>query len=246
MALSFPLSFDDFMALIGLEEGTFTPSRNDQISGLVSGQPLHAELASPLWRFEGSTGPIPNDDAEAIAALLEVLEHPGRDFYIANPRKKWPRADPDGKIIGGAAYLHTSMAWDDDLIWNDAMPWGGPAPTYQPALHTLASNNRQISVDGLPPAYVISRGDMLHFEYGPEGQKRRALHRAVETVTASADGLTPLFEVFPHIRSGALAGDPVSVVQPTMRAKIVPGSYQPEGVGAMHQRFTFSAIQKLI
>lgn len=218
MALSFPLAFDDFMARFGLEEGTFTLSRNDQVSGLGNGQPLNAELASPLWRFEGATIQIPDDDAEAIAALFEVLEHPGRDFFIANPRKKGPRVDPDGAILGSAT----------------------------PTIHTLASNHREIRVTGLPGGYVLSRGDMIAFDYGPAGQKRRALHRIVSTVTASSGGLTPLMEVFPHIRAGALVGDAVSLAPATMRAKLIPGSYSPSGVGGMYQRFTFSAIQKLI
>lgn len=61
MALTFPLPFADFMALIRLTDGMFTLSRNDQVSGLPNA-PLNAELASPLWRFDGTTGPIPNDD----------------------------------------------------------------------------------------------------------------------------------------------------------------------------------------
>lgn len=218
MALTFPLSFADFMALIGLEEGTFTLSRNDQVSGLGNGQPLNAELASPLWRVEGQTVPMNNDDAEAVAALFEMLEHPGRDFYIANPRKIGPRMDKDGSILGAST----------------------------PTIDTLQANNREIRIAGLPDGYVISRGDMIAFEYGPSGEKRRALHRAVGTVTAAVGGLTPLLEVFPHIRAGAAVGDPVSLAPATMRAKLIPGTYQPVQAGAMHQRFTFSAIQKLI
>lgn len=218
MALSFPLAFDDLMALIGLEEGTFTLSRNDQVSGLGNGQPLNAELASPLWRFEGTTIPMDNDNGEAVAALFEMLGHPGRDFYIANPRKKGPRADPDGTNLGSAT----------------------------PTLQSLASNNREVRITGLPSGYVLSRGDMIAFDYGPVGEKRRALHRIVSTVAADGDGLTPLMEVFPHIRAGAAVDDAVFLAPATMRAKLIPDSFAPAGVGSMHQRFTFSAIQKLI
>jgi hypothetical protein len=217
MALSFPLSFAAFMALIGLEDGMFSLSRNDQVSGLPNA-PLNAELASPLWRFDGTTGPIPNDDAESIAALFEMLEAPGRDFYIANPRKIGPRMDKSGAVLGSAS----------------------------PTIHTLASSNRELRITGLPSGYVLSRGDMIAFDYGPSGQKRRAIHRLAGDATASSGGLTPLVELSTFIRAGAAVGDPVYLAPATMRAKLIPGTYKPQQSGPLHQRFTFSAIQKLI
>lgn len=218
MALSFPLAFADFMAMIGLEEGTFTLSRNDQVSGLGNGQPLNAELASPLWRFEGTTGPIPNDEAERIAGRFEMLEAPGRDFYVANPRKIGPRLDKAGSVLGDAT----------------------------PTIHTLAANNRELRIAGLPAAYALSDGDMVAFDYGPAGRKRRALHRFVVDAVASSGGLTPLAELSTFIRAGAAVGDPIYLAPATMRAKLIPGTYKPHQAGALHQRFTFSAIQKLL
>lgn len=218
MALTFPLAFADFMALVGLEDGMFSLSRNDQMSGLGNGQPLNAEMASPLWRFDGTTISIPNDDAEAIAAIFEMLEAPGRDFYIANPRKIGPRLDKDGTILGGAT----------------------------PTIHTLGASNNELRIGGLPAGYVLSRGDMIAWDYGPTGQKRRAVHRLAGTVTADSGGVTPLVELTTFIRSGAAIGNPIYLAPATMRAKLIPGTYRPQQAGALHQRFTFSAIQKLI
>lgn len=219
MALSFPLAFNDFMALIGLEEGMFTLQRNDQVSGLGNGQPLNAELASPLWRFDGQTVAMKNDDAEAIAAIFELLEAPGRDFYVANPRKIGPREDKDGVILGSAT----------------------------PTINSVASNNREATIKGFPSGYVLSRGDMVAVSYGPSGSKRRDILRIVTpSATANGAGLTPLIEFSTFIRSGVVANDPVLLAPATMRAKLIPGSYRPVQVGALHQRFTFSAIQKLI
>lgn len=218
MALTFPIAYEDFVGMIGLSEGTFTLARNDQVSGMGNSQPLNAELASPLWLFEGVTIPFPNEDAEAIAAIFELLEGPGRDFYVANPRKIGPRADRDGSILGSAT----------------------------PVINSLDANNRELAIDSLPPDYVLSRGDMMAFDYGPSEARRRALHRVISTITASGSGLTGLIEVYPHIRTGAAEGDPIYLAPPTMRAKLVPKSYRPRQEGALHQRFTFSAIQKLI
>ena len=218
MALSFPLSLAAFADRLMIETATFSLSRNDQVSGLGNGQPLNAELASPLWRVDVTTYAHKNDDAEALAALIEVLGHPGRDFYIYNPRKASPREDPGGSILGGAT----------------------------PSIQSIATNNRQVRIQGLTGGYVLSAGDMSAFEYGPSGQKRRAVHRLLETVTANGSGLTPLVEVYPHIRTGAAEGDPVTLIKPALRAKLIPGTFRQTQVGPLHQRLSFSAIQKLI
>lgn len=217
MALTFPLPFADFMALIRLTDGMFTLSRNDEVSGLPNA-PLNAELASPLWRFNGTTGPIPNDDAEAMASIFEMLEAPGRDFYVANPRKPGPRHDKDGAILGAA----------------------------QPTIYALESNNRELRINNLPPGYLLSTGDMVAFDYGPVGQKRRAMHRLAGDALATSAGQTEMVELSTFIRSGAAVGDRVYLAPATMRAKLIPGTYRPTQDGELHQRFTFSAIQKLI
>lgn len=248
MALSFPLAFNDFMALIGLEDGTFTLQRNDQVSGLGNGQPLNAELASPLWKFDGQTIAMKNDDAEALAAIFELLEAPGRDFYVANPRKMAPREDKNLGKLNFTDYLHTSKPWGDGLIWNDAMPWGGAFPPPSAVqVSSIGSNNREVALKGLPEGYVLSRGDMLAIEYGPGGQKRRDIFRIVsETVTAGSNGVTGLIELSTFIRAGVVANDAVYLGPATMRAKLIPKSYRPVQVGPLHQRFVFSAIQKLV
>lgn len=246
MAHTFPMPADKFIDLMKIADAVFTPARNDQVSGLGNGQPLNAEMASPLWKVDITTIAMSNDDAEAIAALVEVLERPGNDFYVYNPRKRWPRADKDGKIISGGMYLHTSLAWNDNLIWLNAMPWGGPYPSLEGKIASIASNNHQVSLSDLAPGYVISRGDMFAFEYGSVGQKRRALHRFGETVTATESGLTGQIEVYPHIRTGAGPGTSITLLYPSMRAKIIPGTYRISGSGPLHQTISFSAIQKLI
>lgn len=218
MALTFPLSLAQVNDLLFIEDGMFTPARNDILSGLGNNQPLHAELISPLWQANISSGPILNDDAEALIALLEVLERPGNDFYLCNPRKLAPREDPTGSILGAAT----------------------------PIISSIAVNNRQISITGLPANYVLSQGDVVSFDYGPTGQKRRAFHRFTQTMTASAGGAIVNIDVFPHIRSGAVAGDALVLVKANMRAKIVPGSYGQSGAGGIHERISFKAIQKLI
>jgi hypothetical protein len=65
-------------------------------------------------------------------------------------------------------------------------------------LQSVNANNKALRLSGLNAAQIVSRGDYLSFDYGTN----RALHRVMETVTANGAGLTPEFEVRPHLRPG--------------------------------------------
>lgn len=221
MAWTYPLSLADFYDKLRVAIGSpnWQLMRNDQTSGLGSGQPLSTELASPLWTLPVQLVSMGNDEADQILAMLEMLCHPGRKFFFSNPKREFPAADPTGTILGAST----------------------------PALHTIAANNRQVRIGGLPNGYKLSAGDMLAFDYGPSGQKRRALHRVTETVTATSAGLTPLFEIFPHVRSGAQAGDPVFLAKPAILASVMPGSFNPGTADTVNTHgISFDIIQRLI
>lgn len=100
-------------------------------------------------------------------------------------------------------------------------PTGAILGASTPLLDTLNVNNRDIRISGLPAAYVLTQGDYIGFSYG---SGRRALHRVVTTVTASGAGLTPLFEVTPIIRAGAVVSTAVTLIKPVIKAVIEPGS----------------------
>lgn len=221
MAWTYPLSLADFYdkLRIAVPGRNWELARFDQMSGLGNGQPLSAELASPLWRLPVQLVAMDNDEADQILAMLEMLNHPGRAFYFSNPKREYPAYDPTGSILGSST----------------------------PAIHTLESNNRQMRVSDLPSGYRLTQGDMLAFDYGPLGEKRRALHRITETVTASSGGLTPLFEVFPHVRSGALVGDLIMLSNPAVLASVVPGSFASGTADTVNtQGITFEVMQRLI
>jgi hypothetical protein len=245
MALTFPLPFEQLMGLIEIKSAEFSLARNDEMSGLGNNQPLNAELASPLWRCDATTVPLLNDDAEAAIAIFEVLEQPGKAFYIANPRKLSPRYDPDGRILRRLDMLHTSKAWDDAMTWDDAMPWGGFFPVPSATIYSIETNNREITLAGLPEGYRVAAGDMIAFEYGPSGQKRRACHRLLSGATAGSNGRAGPVELSTFVRTGGASGDAVFLLPPAMLAKLIPGTVRKSEVDEMHQRISFSAIQKL-
>jgi hypothetical protein len=77
-----------------------------------------------------------------------------------------------------------------------------------------------MTISALPANYVLSIGDYVAFNYGT----RRALHRLVSAATASAGGLTPVFEVTPAIRTGAAVSTAVTLIRPSCKAVLLPGS----------------------
>jgi hypothetical protein len=221
MAWTYPLSLANFYDKIRVAIGSpnWELARNDQTSGLGSLDPLNAELASPLWRASIQLPAMPNAEADELITMLEMLCHPGRKFFFCDPKREYPANDPNGDEIFASTVT----------------------------LYTVASNNRQIRLAGLPEGFKLSIRDMLAFEYGPVGQKRHALHRVTESVIAAMDSTTPSFEVFPHIRAGALAGDPVKLIKPAMLASIIPGTFDPGTADTVNTvGISFDIIQRLI
>lgn len=91
------------------------------------------------------------------------------------------------------------------------------------AINSLPTNNRLITLKGLPASYVITRGDFLSFTYS-SSPTRYAFHQAVESITANGSGVTGQFEVVPPIRPGAAVDDAVQFNRPRLKAVMVPGS----------------------
>lgn len=196
MAPVFPLATDVFQDTINVAAAAFRLRDNQELSGLGSGQIIGADLAHPLWTADVRLFPAFSDDAVDIQAMVERLDGVLRTFYLYDPRTSHPRADPDGSILGAAT----------------------------PTIASLNVDNKAMAVGGLPAGYVLSRGDMLAFDYADPA--RRALHRIEEPVTADGAGLTTQFEVRPHLRTGVETGLLVSLIKPAARMIIVPGSYQ--------------------
>lgn len=200
--MSFPLSIADFMGRLPIAKASFEIPESLEISETDGGDLLTADIGTRLWQGEVTLGKITRaEDADAIT-LIDVLRA-GRTFLAYDVRRPWPRADMNGLFLGTAAVV----------------------------INALESNNRQLSLSGLPAWYELRRGDYLGFDYGAN-PTRRALHKVVDiSVAADVSGVTPSFEVVPNIRAGAIAGSAVRLMRPYCTAIIVPGSVNT-GTGA--------------
>jgi hypothetical protein len=139
----------------------------------------------------------------------------GAHFYLCNPTMLYPQADPGGTILGSASVT----------------------------IGSINANRRAITLSGLPAGYVITMGDYLHVDYG--APSRRALLQAAEGAIASSSGVTPEFELRPHLRPGITIGLAVSLKKPAAKVKIVPGSVRIETVTTLLSQLRFTARQTL-
>lgn len=114
---------------------------------------------------------------------------------------------------------------------------GGTASNGQ--LAAVNANTKAVALSGLTPGQVVSVGDYLSWTYGTN----RALHRAQEPAVANEDGLTPQFEVHPHIRQGFELGSAVNLLAPRGIFKLVPGSKKTPMQGSKRGIISFQAGQ---
>jgi hypothetical protein len=122
-------------------------------------------------------------------------------------------------------------------------PRSNPTGTFTDSgtLSSVNANNKALSLTGLPSGLVLSPGDYLSFDYGTS----RALHQVVEGATANLAGLTPEFEVRPHIRPGFVTGNAVRLKNPNGQFTLIPNSVSSSLSTKNTSVITFKAIQYL-
>lgn len=216
MTITFPMDPNEFAEHLLVRTVKWRLRRNDEISGLGSGQTLSAELGPALWTADVVLDWMRHDHADQVQAAIETLDGPFNSFYLCSPRRRFPQADPDGTLLGAAT----------------------------PTIHTLGGDNKSVRLAGVPAGYRLTRGDFLAFDYG--APSRRAFHRIVEDATADGAGITPSFEVRPHIRPGATTGLAVTLIKPAAKVFIVPDSFDA-GVArrTITEGMSFQVMQRL-
>jgi hypothetical protein len=214
MALTFPAPVTYIADLLRVPSRSFRLDPQQEYSGLGGGEVLAAELAPTRWTADIKTVPMDRASARVLQSRLEALDGSIRSFYLYDPWKCVPAADPGGVILGAST----------------------------PAIRTIGSDNKSFSLKGLPVGYVISEGDHIAFDYG-SNPTRRALHRVMETQVATAGGNTVLFEVRPHLRPGIAIDLPVTLIKPAAKMVLVPGSLSVQGESG-RTVISFQAMQR--
>jgi len=214
--LSYPLSYAQFLGALRVEEATFRLSHPQEHTRLGDGTLISASLGASLWTGTIRLAQANHPRHAKMEALLALMDQPGASFLCHDPRYIGPASDPSGVILG----------------------------TRTVTIHTVASNMRELRITGLPSGYLLSPGDMLGFQYG-SSPVRYALHRIVVGGTASSGGLTPLIEVIPNLRAGAVAGLTLSLIRPACKARLLPDPSYGSGRQALSRGASVEFIQTL-
>ena len=216
MALSYPLTFPQFLGALRVEEVTFRLSHPQEHTRLGDGTVISASLGASLWAGTIKLAQANHPRHAEMEALIGLMDQPGATFLCHDPRYLGPASDPTGSSLGSRTVT----------------------------IHSVASNMRELRLTGLPSGYLLSAGDMLGFQY-EANPVRYALHRVVIGGTASSSGLTPMLELVPNLRPGAAAGLTVSLIRPACKARLLPEPSYGSGRQALSRGASFDFIQTL-
>jgi hypothetical protein len=204
-----------FWGLLKLSSARWFLNDPQEVTRFADGSIISQSLGAALWQGEAQLSPAYHSSAAELEARLAKLSGPGQSFFAYDPRYNGPKGDPGGVVLGAST----------------------------PTIHTLDADNKRLRVAGLPAGYALSAGDYIGWQYG-SNPTRYALHRLVTGATADGAGLTPLFEVYPHIRPGVITTTAVSLVRPVIKARVLSSGYGA-GVPLITQGSTFQFTQVL-
>jgi hypothetical protein len=196
MALSWPIALTEFFDTLPIQQVTCHLGRSVTVSQTDGGDLIPHQVGARLWQGQIILGKDYHRQFAAIEARIALLEEPGASLLVYDTRMTGPRADPDGSLLGINVVL----------------------------IDTLDANNRELTLKGAPPGYVISQGDLLGFGYG-SNPVRYAFHRVVTGAVANGVGVTDQIEVIPFVRQGAASGAVVTLIKPVCKAKIMVAEY---------------------
>lgn len=203
MATSFPLGLNQFFRTLRVPRSTFVLSENVVGNITGGGEVLTTSRGNRLWSGSVNVAPTSHKNAASSLAMVRLLARPGASFMVADVRRKGVAFDPLGTILGGST----------------------------PQVSSVAANNLDIDISGLPIGYELQAGDRLSFEYGTPA--RFALHEVVVGGVADAGGNASGIEVNPPIRPGISTPVSVNLVDAACKAVMTPDSLREPSFEAM-------------
>lgn len=163
-------------------------------SRTTGGRTIVKDLGTALWAASYASRVMRANELDRWKAILNSLDGGAQTFKGYPLSRVYPIAYPNGSWPTGAGF-------DGDSC----------------ELNSIAVNNKAISIKSLPAAFKLSVGDYLRIGVGK-------LYQVMEDATASGGGVTPTFEVRPHLAPVTMVDDMISVLRPYCPMAIVPGS----------------------
>lgn len=187
-----------------------------------------------------------------IEEFAEISDTAGGDLIVAEiAAPKWvatvtlsPRRNAEIRearaLLSAVGIFGRFHIFDTSRKFPKADPDGAALGASTPSISSVGSDGKSLRIAGLPSGYVLSAGDLFCFS----GSGRHALHEVVETATASAGGLTGMFEVRPHLKLWTTAGLAVDLKRPSALMRMRPGGVSRGSAGPhFHGAMSFGAIE---
>ncbi len=131
------LPLEQVYDLLPIASVAWNIQRNDELSGLGSGDMWAAELADPFWTAEVTLGELSNNELKQAAARIRSLRGSQLAFMMCDPISEYPQEDRHGSKIGNAVTT----------------------------LRTIGPDRIAARMKGFPPGYVLTVGDKLQINY---------------------------------------------------------------------------------
>lgn len=216
MAQSFPMPINQFFGTIPIRTVSQDLGEAMEFNQTAGGEIVTADMGPRLWKTTFTLNPDYHVPLSRIKAKLNLLRQANRSLLVTSSPIEYPSFDPDGSILGASVVT----------------------------IKTIAGNNRDLTLTGLPVDYELRAGDMLSFTYG-SSPVRYAMHQVVSDGVANAVGDITI-EVTDFIRPGALPGMVVTLIKPYYKAIVVPNSTEAgEASNIISNGLSFSVIQTL-
>lgn len=187
VAVTFPLNLIDTKVFW---TRSFRLRVRQEFSRIAGGGAIRKELGSPVWWAQYVSRTLKPSEIDIYRSRLDLLEGGMQKFYGLNPSRCRPILYPSS---------------------NNVFPdFSGTG-----SLLSIAANNKEIAINGLPVGYMISAGDML--QIGDTD-----LYTVGRGAVAETGGIAYDVEVRPHLWTTSTVGLPVKLYRPTCLMAIDP------------------------
>lgn len=132
MTISYPLSTANFLDLLPVASIAPRLVPQQELSNQASGGVLGKDLGPELWMADIETVVMNDDDAARAQALIEALQGSSQTFWCYNTKRRYPKLDPTGSIVGSNTVKIKAV-----------------------------SGSYALQLKGLPASYTLTVGDMI-------------------------------------------------------------------------------------
>lgn len=165
MALTFPLSFAQFVSLLPIRRLSLDLPEQVTLSRTRGGEILQAERGARLWQAEIELDQMRADEAAAVMPLINLLRGAGASFLLSDPARPRPRADATGTNPLSAVKINSAgtreltlsgLPASYTLKSGDLISWTYGTSPVRHALHEVINPSVSANASGVTGAIEVT------------------------------------------------------------------------------------------